>query len=305
MVATTVDIDPDSEPLAINGISGPDSIYRATWRVDSDAARSSDTPTFRMRASSRDFEESNLLVVTSAGTGGISPSAGNTRTYRQYFQLPATRNRFNLYFDVLAFDPWDAEGVGIGLREVALQAFDRTALTGQRLEQPLTIFAGNNRGWQPRSGPPLAQAQAQATAEGLRLGPAPSAGETAFRFWASPEANPGVVLEVNRLYEAVVSVTSDAPAAKRNQLPTFRLRANDASNQFAVLLDVNSPGTGSNVPVAGEKKTYRIFFESLPELVGNPVNFAFDYLFVPGTGNDPDLQVTLESMVVRSYVPPL
>ena len=305
LLASSVDIDPATPPLAIAGGSGPEIIYRAIWQVDSDAASSTDTPTFRMRASSHRFEESHLLSITSGEIGGISPAAGSVREYRQYFQLPATRNRFHLYFDMVSVDPWDAAGVGIGLQEVHLQAFHRGALTGQRLEQPLTIFANNSRGWQPRSGAPLASAGAQVTSDGLRLGPAASADETAFRFWGSPEANPGVHLEVNRLYEAVFSITSDAPAAQRSQLPTFRLRANDSSNQMAVVLDVNSPGTGANVPAAGEKKTYRIFFESIPEIVGNPVNFSFDYLFVPEMGNDPDLEVTLESMVVRSYVPPL
>lgn len=288
----------------INGTAGPGSLYRVEARVSSSVADRANTPTFRIRTAAFGFEQSDILEVNSNGDAALSPQVGAARTYRHYFTMPSTQNRFQVFFDVLGFDSSDAAPATIGLEEIVLQATNEAVLLDSRREK-LYLFQGSANGWTPRAVPTLGAVASSSGLQGLTLGPAASASAVGFSYWGSPESAPAATLEGGRLYRITYRVKSDVPANKRDQLPAFRLRANESQFRTAAILNVESSNNSSNVPSSGAIVDYRLFFEAPAGITGSNLLLSFDYLFVPASGNDPTQAITLEAIAVDSFQPPL
>lgn len=304
MLAIALDPDLSNPPIGINALNGPNSIFRALYRVGSDTNNAAIVPAFRMRQSTRSFEQSDMLVVTSTGHGPLSPTASATRDFLQYFALPPTQNRFNLYFDLLGFPNGDdAGGVTLKVDKVIIDNLSIDNLIDGRLET-LVNFAGNTRGWTKRDVPGFGSVQGSGGAKGITLGPANNGNATTFGFWSGPDGDGEIMLGVNRIYRVVFRVSSSADADHKAQLPTFRLRANDSSNALAVLMDITATSSAANVPSGGTTVDYVMYFQTPTPLAGNKVRFSFDYLYVPGTGKDSSQKVTLESFRVDSFNSP-
>lgn len=306
-IASGANVTFDDGSLPINGLSGRQGLFRASFKVTSNAARRADVPTFRLRQSSATFERSDVLVVTSTGDATLAPLSPLATNYRHYFSLPPAGSKFNLYFDVLGFDPNDAANVTLNVDEVVLEGFatDSSPLTGGRLET-LQFFANNRtNNWTARSAAPLRNVRSSSDSRGIVLGPATAPGEVGFGFWGSPENNSSVVLEKNRLYRASFSVNADIPANAKIALPTFRVRMNDSSNQMSAYVDVNAVSPAATVPANGEAVIYDLYFEAPEALDGHTANFAIDYLYIPGLGKDPNRTVVLESLRVDSFLRPV
>ncbi len=295
--------NPENDPLAVSGTTGKQSLYRATFEVTASSPDHATIPTFRIRESARSFEESNMLVITSSGNGSLSPSSNEVKIYKHYFALPESQARFNLYFDLLGVDSNDLPGVFLNIQEVVLQGLSTGNLSDSRLHVLRDFTTGTN-GWTRRNIPDFGSVGGGSSSAGLELGPASSSSNTCFGFWSGPDSGGEVTLEVNRLYRATFRIKTSATAAQITRVPTFRLRANDSSNKLAVITDVTSTVTTSSIPTDGATYDYIMYFQSPDELVGNKVRFSFDYLFVPGIEDDPNLKITLQSLRIDSYAPP-
>jgi hypothetical protein len=90
-------------------------------------------------------------------------------------------------------------------------------------------------------------------------------------------------------------------AGQEENVPTFRLRVNDSSLQFAMLLVINSQGV-RDVPMAGQPVEYVMWLQAPPEVNGNNWLFSFDYLYDSKSNDDPTISLSLRSLTVEEIV---
>ncbi len=286
------------------GVTGPDSFFRARAQVRSDQLDAAVMPTFRLRMNSGDNERAEVLVVNSGDAGSVAPP--NTgKTYDHYFTLPQGQPRFRLFFDVLNTGGLNADQAVFILDSVVVDSLTG-GLTDQRHERTWN-FRNSTVGWSARTVPDFPAPQ-MLQDRGLRSGPSVGpdpATNTYFSFWGSPEDDAGAVrIEEDRLYRVTGRVASNATFAERPDTPAFRLRMNDATLNMGAYVNVESTGTGDHLPVGGTPREYSFFFEGRPELHDVPILFSFDYLLVPGAGNDADIILRLEELRVESFAKP-
>jgi hypothetical protein len=109
---------------------------------------------------------------------------------------------------------------------------------------------------------------------------------------------PEITINSGDNFVANFFVTTNANADQRDQIPTFRVRLFDSNLTQVETLAVETGTTGLNSPVAGELRIYTLNF-TVPEGVSNgTLSAAFDYIFPSGSGNDPNISVTLQEMDV-------
>ncbi|MEO8377257.1 MAG: S8 family serine peptidase, partial [Candidatus Sumerlaeota bacterium] len=299
--------DPDNPgdiPVSVAGTTGANSPYRATFRLSASTADASKTPVFRMRESSNSFEQSNAFVVSSVGDSSLAPFSGPEKIYKHYFTLPAGQSRFNLYFDLLGFDSSDYAGVTYALNEVDLEGLS----TGNLVDYSFVVrknFAGTANGWTKRDVPEFGSVGSGVSSLGIRLGPVSDRNRTSFAFWSGPDNGGDFTMGVNRLYRATFRMRSSAAVSAKTTVPTFRLRANDSSNQLAAILDVNSTVANAVIPTGLNSANYYLYFATPSELVNHKIRLSFDYIFVPNVGDDPNVTLTLEEFTVESFSPPI
>lgn len=288
---------------AINGGFGPTSLYRVRASVTTDSTNPSETPNFRFRASSRNFERTDELTITSANGGPLAPALGLPRTYDQFFTMAPSQNRFVLYFDVFGNSPDNIDGSRISLEELTVQALDQNQLLNNETLGQVISFRGNSRGWSVRESG-LGRVSSAVTPNGLELGPVRDPSQLSFSYWGSPESSPLFNLQRNRLYLLTFTMLSSATSAQKASLPTFRLRANDGTLNFSPLVNIDAQSESSNVPFANVSVPYKLYFLSPNDLEGAAVHLSFDYAFGPNTGADPSLRVILESLKIETYAAP-
>lgn len=286
---------------SIAGTAGPGTIFRLTADVGSTAAAELDTPSFRLRQQNTDFERASELVVSTVGAGTIAPSASSAKIYRQYFSLPPANSRFRSFFEILGFDPADAAGTTISLRDYDLIALPARDFYQTRLES-LQFFRGNDRSWTTRSIAAFPAVPGRVTAEGIEIGPVPDPRVFSFGSWSSPVVVAS--MDQGRVYRATFRLRSNLPAEQRDRVPTFRLRMNSGDFQLAVVEVIESRTTTSTVPAGGVAEDYQLFWEVPAPLAGQPAYLSLDYLYFPGEGNDPTTRLTLESLRVDSMIAP-
>ena len=282
---------------AIRGLTGTDSLYRTTFVVRTGVADASQVPTLRVRSSSFDFQQSDVIVATSVGDGSYSPTAGGA-TYVQYFTQPEGQNQFRLNFDLLNFDPTDAAAGNLELESVVVEGLDRSTLVNEQAVASFA-FADNANGFTYRSAG-LADPTATATGRGLELVGSAAEASTTFGYWGIETDVPFVA---GRLYQIAFTVSTPATVANRDAVPTFRLRYNDSSLKASGYINIESVNPSVRVPVDNTPTTYFLYIATPPQVVGNTWIFSFDFLHVPGAGdsNDPTIPVTLENLEVKSF----
>lgn len=291
-------------------------LYRVAYSVKSDRPTTDiqRVPVMRMRMSTDNFEQSSLVVVSSTRTPNVVPGR-SPKTYYQYFQLPEGKDAFRLYFELLNTGGFDAPDGSLLLDQVRVDIVDMRALRNQEPETEFD-FQGQDNLWiyatvdEPKFDSP----ESGVTPRGLRLGPSsPRPGiESVFGVWQSPSdfGAPGVRnrivnLSGGRLYRAMFVVDSTAKnQAEAERLPTFRFRLNDSTLNYSALLNVESIPGSSNLPTEAAPKEYSLWFTGRQEIENSELLWAFDYLFVPGVGNDPGKSVFLKSLRVDSFAVP-
>jgi len=286
-------------------------LYRATWRAFSDQANASLAPVVRLRASSINFQQSDIVVATSTGDGGFSPGTGG-RTYTQYFAQPATRDTFRLSFDVLNFDPSDAAFARMSLSSARIDWIgDADRSGGQRVTN--FTFGGGNSGWSSLPmNPVIAKPLVFSTVNGLRiqgLALPPTSSRPAppeiFGYWGIDTTVP---FEANTLYRVRWRVGSTADAGATLALPAMRMRVNDSSFKFSALVNIESVGEAALLPSTNAPREYDLWLATPPEIAGNNWIFSFDYLWVnkplQADQDDPTLAVILQSLDVTKFALP-
>lgn len=289
-------------------------LFRSVWRIASDAPAASAVPGFRLRQSSPDFEQTDLIQISSTLAPGdprpvLAPSTAG-REYSSYFLHPTGTSTVRLDFDVVHFAQDDAQNSSLFLEQVNLQSLTEAQLGDAGEPERMTFSGGNAHGWTPRTTASVISAPAEfaATAEGLLIrgratGKAPPGYESPdrdaviFGYWG--HEMPGTVLRGGRMYRIDWQVASDAPESRRGHLPAFRLRFNTSSHQLAALKQVESRGDASLVPSAGQPVVYSLFVEVPPQLDGDSAILSFDYLHSPSSDDDPELALILREVAIR------
>jgi len=284
---------------------GANALFRSTFTVGSSLASSAIVPTVRMRSSSDDFQQSDVLVATSTGTGSYSATAA--RNYVQYFSQPVGQSQFRLDFDVLNFDPTDAAAATLYLDGVTVEALS-SPLTAA-LVANFDFASSGTLGFTPRDATPLLAKPAEfGTSGGLTIrGIAPGTTTNVGAIFGNYGLDTMVPFTAGKLYRLLWTVTSDATEANRGRVPTFRLRVNDSSLMFSALTNIDSRNTAVRVPTAGNDITYTQILQAPAEIDGATWIFSFDYLFVKTpvdvsvdpNADDPTVQLTLKSIRVE------
>ncbi|MCC6547452.1 hypothetical protein IT570_09825 [Candidatus Sumerlaeota bacterium] len=297
----------ESPVLALpNGSTGTNSLYRSTFTVRSDLADLSKVPALRVRSSSLNFEQSDALVISSAANGDVSPPTGG-RSYSQFFSQPAGVTQFRLDLDILNFDPTDAVHATLSLDNVVVEslpfpipneAFGVTIAT-------YDFHTNGSSGFTPRNAAPaLMPPQEFNSLDGLSIRGtvAPgSAMDTIFGYWGA-ESGPPVIADA--FYAMTFTVRSTATTATKSQIPTFRFRINDGTLKTSAVVNIDSRDGNSRVPVDGAQESYTLYYQAPSEVSGTNLIISFDYLYAHNTGDDANIAVILDSLVIRQYVSP-
>lgn len=290
----------------INGVTGPDSLYRASVTVSSTTLNEVGMPTLRLRASVQDFSQTSEMTITSNVANGLPATLNSPKTYRHYFGLPAGKDRFRLYVDVLSFGGNDQAGAALILESVVVEGMSVPSL-GQGRTDKSYAFGSDTMGWTFRNSPDFGVPVSVGNAEGLRIGPSLNVnGKTFFGYWGSTTSEPNPVrIQSDRVYRLRWRVGSNATEVQRLNVPAFRLRVNDSSLNFSTLVNIDSINSSSQIPVAGTDQEYLVYFEGRDELQTNRIGYSFDYILVPATQNDPTILLTLKSLKVDSFDMPV
>lgn len=157
---------------------------------------------------------------------------------------------------------------------------------------------GDTRGFVPISIPALAAPYFQAHETGLMMYANERAeGQgTVFGFWEHYFED--VRVSAGERYEVTVGLTSSASPEQRAEVPTFRLRVFDETFRSTALLNVESTGDGSSVPVSGESHSYTVQFTVPKGVSGARLGVALDYLWTSDSGNNPYISIQAQSLTV-------
>lgn len=305
-------------PQALTDV--PQSVgYTALWSFASMEPQGavldpSDNPTLRMRSTNINLTRSDELQINSEEPATLTP--GNaSKTFIQLFEQRTDTPGFNLFFDHFNFFDQKQAGVTYLLDEVILEVIDPAGLPAPANEI-LYDFTSD----EPTS-PTFAQGNAEMffstpedffTSGGLAIrgvNPAPEVAPaqnilptttTVFGFWGTEEVD-ALTVQAGEIYRLEWTVGSDA--ATSLTVPTFRLRVNDESLQFAAVTQIESE-EGGVIPVAGEDQTYVQWFTIPSEIDGERLLLSFDYISAQGSDNDPGVALILRSLNVQILPPP-
>jgi subtilisin-like proprotein convertase family protein len=288
--------------IPITGVVGPPSLYRSAFTVKGNVAEAATVPTIRVRSSAFNFEQSDVLVITSAGNGNLSPDAAG-KSYIQYFSQPAGVDSFRLDFDVLNFDPTDASNATLALDAVAIDSIGTPQVSGTPVAS--LDFSAGTQGFTARNAVPLLEVPAHYLTNGGGLGIrgadpvrglAPAG--TIFGYWGAETSIPVIG---GKLYAFTFSVSSDATSEQRTQVPTFRMRINDSSLKLSAYVNIDSRDNATRVPVNGNPENYVLWVQVPQEVDGQNLIFSFDYLWTPETDDNATITLTLENLAVAYF----
>ncbi|MCB2156793.1 formylglycine-generating enzyme family protein [bacterium] len=274
-------------------------IFKASCRILSDQNDASIVPTFRIRMTTQNAQQSDVLVVESNAGGTYSPRQIGSY-YDLYFSPPATCSIFELYFDMLNFSPEDSNTATLKLDHVSIAPLSDSSLSQSRVER-VYDFANGTDGWQHFDIPGLFDPpEFSYDSDGQRLSVSPSdSNEYQFGFWGSsldPENN--VLIEPGRMYYGIFTIASDYEDPQL--APTFRLRMNESLFRTGRYTVVAPTGQALNTPTLGNSRQYTVYFP--PNMgVGESLLESLDLLADPEHQIlDPDGSFFLESVEIRS-----
>jgi hypothetical protein len=298
--------------------------FTSEWTVSSDQASGADVPTIRLRATTVNASQADLVAIESVGDGSESPTA--SRTYRMDWLGAHGNPPFQLQFDLLNYDAFGAATGAIKLEHATCFPAAAPLVGEARLERDYSTF-GTGTPWESfRSfnyftGPASSFLQPAANtipnADGTRgqlwIEAVPY-GETGpqqqFGWWNGPETveQGAITVEAGRRYFAVFGVegnSSDPENSNRNDTPSFRLRLNETRFKVARLTQVSSnwdealgESFAQNAPGPNQGLLYMVVFPAgMAE--GSVLFTSFD-LLTTRADNDDDRRVILTDLKVYS-----
>lgn len=300
VAAGSIEEHQHEEVMGVRGDSGPGSLYMAEFLVKSEFPTANEIPDVRVRASSFDFQQADVLVISSVENADLSPTSEG-QLYRSFFTLPAEETDFRLNFDMLNFDADNATSVTVALDSASLEFLGTAMLMNEATVASFDLTTTETVGFVERTAPPLVAANFEATSAGLTLrytGEPLAQNESAFGFWFLETEVP---FEGGKLYRVRWTVGSEATDANAEDLGTFRLRINDSSFKTSMYVNVDSSTAHARVPVNGEPQVYDLYFQAPAEIDGDNWLFSFDYLLTGDTANDGSIGVSLQGLEITSY----
>jgi len=285
--------------VPFQGPTGDTALYAARWTVSSTVADPARVPQLRLRATQADLAQSAFTTVDSRDDGVDSPTADG-RDYTLLFSPTDGTAGFMLEFEILNFDPRDADEGQLLLDAVEVTRHNTADITGRQIAAEYT-FDTDTAGWAEQRVPGMAD---PLFSHGIDQDPEDQAliltgpGQTGvFGYWGSP--SDAVVIDASKLYIASFRIGSNVAEENRTQVPQFRARLNESTLHNAVVLAVESQDAATRSPVAGQPQLYRVYM--LPRAVadGQHLVAAFDFLnFNPQDDSSASLflyDVTIES----------
>lgn len=259
----------DAIPVA-NG----DTLIAATFglRWDGDPC---DQPTIRMRALASNFRQAEVKGIVS--TGDCTYAAGATPTnYTLHFipQHDAVGQDFLLAFDLLNFDPFDAQSGQAALDEVSIACFPVDNLAP--LPVTTMTFDESLEGWTSGTTSLLAPVDYEYTGTGLAMTSTNNA--TSFGFWQS--AADVLTAQAGKAFLVTGTVLSDPPL--NGESAVIRLRMFTADNQsFAHAEFPASPLSQGPQPTLrgnGEIQFQVVYEPPVINSISGAVGIGFDLL---------------------------
>ena len=291
--------------LPTTGVTGLNSLYKATFDLGISKNETDSEPMLRLRSSSEGFEQSDVLVIGSNRNAPFWPESAGTE-YTHYFTQPEDIDTFRFHFDMAIFQTDIRFIVTSFLSAHTLTPMSIDTLGAPRSEGSFD-FAGQDHEWNHQAflgdegsvSPIFFENNTGLAMRGIQVGETDAS--SIMGMWTSPNdvAQP-IVLEANRVYRASFTVASDG--TEKTAIPTFRARLNDSSFQASSYVNIESKVT-ARAPVVGSPETYDVYLNAPEALAGNELLFSFDYLYTGGD-NDPSVALTLESIEVVSYSAP-
>ncbi|MBN1903205.1 hypothetical protein JW926_17930 [Candidatus Sumerlaeota bacterium] len=279
----------------------PDSLYRVRSLLHSDQEDASLAPTFRMRAFDDMGGQADILVVSSEGSGVCAPGT-KPRLYDLYFTPnQETGSALRLAWDIINFNPNDAPQGTLYLDNIII---DRINLL--TMPTPLRFleygFFDDAEGWKYSTIPDFFTPAIGYHTNGILQ--ITGIDNNSFGCWENPRYD--IVQGENlRLYCAEITARTDFDT-DQDQVPQVRLRINASNNQYAILKNINSEGTGKN-SLDIENKRYKIFCYSPIDEDGNPamdvpLQIFIDYINF-NAADSPSATVKIEEVTVDIYPP--
>lgn len=288
-----------SIPLAVPALDGT-TVFAASFTLIGTTTTRDLMPEIRLRTTAENSQQADVAVLSSRGSGGVSPFFGNASTQTLFFMPAAGSPSFRMQFDLLNFTPGDAPTAAIGLDAVSICPVDlATAVT-----ETVITFDTDREGWVPNrtDGFQVPKFFYDPAAGWVTLQAVPSGDEFQFGFWASRVTEPLVHPVADRLYFAEFTVGSDEIDASR--VPSFRVRINESGFRAAQYLQVASNGTSFNSPTLGNPKTYTVFFPPNVATDGAYLMYSFDILTEDASGDSTSTTLSLTEVRVRSVALP-
>jgi hypothetical protein len=295
----------DGDTITIEG-GDPYGFYATTFTLVSDQTDPTQVPTIRLRNTTMDAAQSDVVAIESVADASTSPTASSPQSYTLIWRTAATAPLFKLQYDLLNFNQFGATGSVVSLDRVTVQAVDSAALASPTLEASFS-FNESAEGWTYRTGDPsIFEAPIGTyTDGGLAITSVPfTTYSQQFGWWNAPEAGASnVVLQAGRLYWAEFTVTSTSTDA--NSVPSGRLRLNTGDFKVARLTQFASnfmepyQSSAQNVPTAGNPKTYYVVFP--PALAtGQTLVPSFDLLSTSSDSDSTNATISLDSLTIYS-----
>ncbi|MCX7767167.1 MAG: hypothetical protein N2246_10730, partial [Candidatus Sumerlaeia bacterium] len=260
-------------------VYGPDLVYVIQWKVFSDQLNPELAPTIRLRATAQNFQQSDVLVVTSENGGNFSPTI-NPRSYKMYFLPPESaigapedKDDLILCFDVYSFNPNDALQATISLDSVMVDVFPLSVLNSPQFIKRWD-FSLDTENWSAVVVPPFNYPSAGYFMGHLVLQAYDNT--NTFGFWTSPTDE--IHLLADKLYRARFFVKTNV--TNQMQVPGMRLRVN--TQQFWASFEkiIESRGDGAMSPNT-TGRIYDLYFYPPQEAVGSTTDgliFSFDLM---------------------------
>lgn len=274
------------------------SLYRARFSVRGTPDEQSRMPSLRLRLTAEGFQQTDYLLIQSAGDGMLSPGH-EPQQYELYCSPWAPDEdqdgisaHLLACFDLLNFDPDDASSATLELTDVKV---DRIPLTLLGTATPVKqyTFETTSEGWTAGGAPQVFDLPEPGLAEECLTLTAPNNTNT-FGFWTSPVGD-FTLDSPSSLYRFTFVLRSDALTS--TTVPQCRLRLNDSAGQWAVVQDISSTGDGSSAPWLSNR-SYAIYYFTPPGPVPQTPCLAIDLLNFDPT-DDPAATLFLDTVTIE------
>ncbi|MCD6384941.1 lamin tail domain-containing protein [Candidatus Sumerlaeota bacterium] len=233
-----------------------DSIYRVRATLRSDVTDARQSPTFRLRLSTDDFQQTTCYLVESRGDAWASPDVQG-KDYDYYYvpqHLVADGKTLELAFDLLNFSPDDTATASLALDEISIERMPLIVLTSESLVVSYD-FNTDTQGWYCAGAPSrFTEPECQWSSAGM-LSIKPLDNTNTFGYWNSPLISP---MLPDALYRARFSLLTDYDI--QGELPGLRMRFLTADYQQSGMLRLESWGNAEGMPTTSPRD-YAVYFQ--------------------------------------------